>query len=344
MHVTKAVFSWKSIVFILLLLIGCESNTFDIDVSEVRIEQPIFRLDEAMFNVDWTNPLAANRSLQKDYKDYFRLYGSFVLNNPFPEEDPRFADYLRGFAEDSVMNALAFSIDSLFGGERFDPYSNQIEEAFRHYAYYFPYEPTPAILTYQSGFNYKVVPNDTLIGIGLEWYLGPQHPVIQRLSPQIFPNYEKEKMRADYLVVDAIKGFLKVKYQDYLVMDNVLSTLVFYGKIMVLTDALLPGFTDADKMNYLPEEWEWCKQNELQIWTLMAEEQILFENSMLEITKWVNDGPFTNGLPQDSPSRVGIWIGWQMVNQYLKKNPEITLAQLLAIDNPTEILKFYKPK
>jgi uncharacterized protein YjaZ len=63
----------------------------------------------------------------------------------------------------------------------------------------------------------------------------------------------------------------------------------------------------------------------------------------MEISKWVNDGPFTSGLPQESPSRVGIWIGWQMVKQYMEKNPSLTIPQLMDFEDVSVILNNYKP-
>ena len=126
-------------------------------------------------------------------------------------------------------------------------------------------------------------------------------------------------------------------------MDNLLSVMIFYGKIQYLTDAMLHQKSDALKMNYSEEEWEWMENNEKQVWTYLAENNLLFENNLRMITQWVNDGPFTTGLPQESPSRAGIFMGWKLVKQYMSKHPETSLDELLELKDYNRILSAYKP-
>ena len=58
----------------------------------------------------------------------------------------------------------------------------------------------------------------------------------------------------------------------------------------------------------------------------------------------MNDGPFTNGFPHESPGHVGEWIGYRMVMASLKANPKMTLPELFALDDPRAVLKDYKPR
>jgi hypothetical protein len=302
----------------------------------------LLRLDEAVFEANWKDK-NTQLELKDEFPGYYTFYSEFILNNPPNLNDSLMRYTMMRFALDPVMKQFYEAEYALFGGTKFDSYYQELVEAFQHYAYYFPDQPIPNIVLFQSGFNYKIVPNDTLLGIGLEWYIGPQNELIKKLSPEAFPAYEKEKMQADFLVVDGVKGFLKVKYQDYQQMDNLLSVMVFYGKIMYITDALLHQMDDATKMNYTEAEWQWVRENEKQVWTYLAENDLLFTNDLREITQWVNDGPFTTGLPQESPSRVGIYIGWQMVSDYMEKYPKTSLMELLEIDDYSRILSAYKP-
>ncbi|MNL23930.1 hypothetical protein D3C87_1453440 [compost metagenome] len=49
-------------------------------------------------------------------------------------------------------------------------------------------------------------------------------------------------------------------------------------------------------------------------------------------------------IDNDSPGRVGAWIGWQMVRSYMKNN-NVTLPELLKTDNKEIFEKSkYKPK
>lgn len=332
-----------SLSFLILFMSSCSNDLLDVDVSKIEVSLEVIRLDDAVFIEDWSENPNANKQLKEKYKGYYDLYSQFILNNPSSVNDSLMQIYMSRFANDPTMRQFYEAESKLFGGSKFDPYTLELTNAFRYFSYYFPKEQIPTIVLYQSGFNYKIVPNDTILGIGLEWYLGSDNELIKKLSNQAFPDFEKEKMQPKFLVVDAVKGFLKVKFQDYEQTDNLLSEMVFYGKILYLTDALLKDKSDADKMDYSDQEWEWMSNNEKQIWTYLAENNLLFEKDLRLISQWINDGPFTTGLPQESPSRAGIFIGWKMVEQYMKKHPETTLQQLVQLSDYNRILSSYKP-
>jgi len=70
----------------------------------------------------------------------------------------------------------------------------------------------------------------------------------------------------------------------------------------------------------------------------------LFSRNMEDIGRLMNDGPFTNGMPRESPGHIGEWIGYRVVQAYLNDHPKTTFAQLFAMDDPRVILKSYKPR
>lgn len=339
----RVILSIISTIFVSMIFSRCTHDPLEIDISNIQIDLELVRIDEAVFDANWESPQITNLELFNEYGGYYQFYTQFILNNQMDIDDPNMGKYVAGFANDKTMKEFYIASEDLFGDDEFEPYFNELEKAFAHFRFYFPDDSIPVIFTFQSGFNYKIVPNDTLLGIGLEWYIGSDNNLIKRLSPQAFPLYEKENMEPDYLVVDAVKGFLKVKFQDKLKMEDLLSVMVFYGKIMYLTDAMLHNKSNAQKMNYTEDKWNWCVDNEKEIWIFLAKNNLLFESEMREITKWVNNGPFTNGLPQESPSRVGIWMGWQMVKQFMENNPKINLRQMMDMEDNSLFLNNYKP-
>ncbi len=329
---------------VIISLSSCNNDPLDIDISDIDLTIELIRLDEAVFEKNWKENSEANLELADQYGDYYDFYIHFILNNPQNQNNEQMQLSMLRFAMDPTMRLFYEAESELFGEERFHPYLIELEEAFKRFNYYFPNEDIPSIILYQSGFNYKIVPNDTLLGIGLEWYIGSDNKLIRKLSNQAFPEFEKRKMQSEYLVVDAVKGFLKVKYQGYEQMDNLLSVMVFYGKILYLTDDLLPNKKDALKMNYSNAQWEWLQKNEKEIWTYLAENNLLFSNNLRLITQWVNDGPFTTGLPQESTSRAGIYMGWQLVKQYMEKHPDTSMEALIKMKDYNKFLSAYKPK
>ena len=54
---------------------------------------------------------------------------------------------------------------------------------------------------------------------------------------------------------------------------------------------------------------------------------------------------FNNEIEQESPGRIGAWIGWQIIRQYIKENPKVELKTLLEDMDGQKIFKDskYKP-
>ena len=107
---------------------------------------------------------------------------------------------------------------------------------------------------------------------------------------------------------------------------------------------LLPDVPPHLKYAFTSEQLDWCEANEGMIWREIVADDKLFSRKAADIGRLMNDGPFTNGFPRESPGHIGEWIGHRMVQGYLKDHPDITMVELFAISDPREILKHYKPR
>jgi hypothetical protein len=63
-----------------------------------------------------------------------------------------------------------------------------------------------------------------------------------------------------------------------------------------------------------------------------VQNNLLFETDYPKIKGFVTDGPNTPELGDQSPGNIALFTGWQLVKAYMKKNPSITLQQLIAIN------------
>ena len=131
-------------------------------------------------------------------------------------------------------------------------------------------------------------------------------------------------------------------------MDKtLLSQMVYAGKELYLKDVLLPEHTDADKIGYTPEQIKWCQENEGYMWRYFIEEKLLYNADSKLPNRFINVAPFSKfylEIDNESPGRVGTWVGWQIVRSFMKNN-EVSLPQLLQMD-ATEIFNKskYKPQ
>jgi len=253
--------------------------------------------------------------------------------------DPMASTYLSTFLENEDMQNLYSEIKTKFND--FSIYEKEFTEALKHYKFYFPDSSLPKIVTFYSNFNANALPLDNQLCIGLDMYLGRDSENIKLIPTETLPQFIKDKMEAKFLVSDGVKYWLFNQYFDES-GDDFLSNIIAAGKIMYLTDAMLPEEKDAIKMGYSEEELLWCVENQQNIWQIIVNEQLLYSKDQNKIKQYTSNGPFTKGLPEDSPARVGVWLGWQMVRDYVEEN-NISVVDLLAETNARKILKSYNP-
>lgn len=334
---TKALFFAVATAF----ATGCSQP--DRAPEPVPLAQPlrIERLDQDLFRGAADSSGRFTLKLYAQYGEFFRIYVEQILQGA-PVDDPRLSVVLTRFANDPDWSAAQRAADSVLGD--LEPQRVQFEAAFSRLKALFPDSLTPRIIAFNSGYNYGIVPTDSVLSFGVEWFIGPHQPVIQYLAPENFPQYVKDRMRPELLVPSALGGWLKVHYTRDIQGADLLTNLVETGKVMVLLDALLPDADPALKLAFSPEQLAWCEANEFLMWKALLDAEQLYSKKDEDISRIMNDAPFTNGFPRESPGHVGEWIGLRMVQSYLRANPDITLPQLLAMKDPLPILKTYKPR
>ena len=224
----------------------------------------------------------------------------------------------------------------------FDSYKSQLETTFKQIKNYFPKTKTPKVYTIISEMDYnnKVIYADSLLIISLEMYLGKEHKFYQ------FPNYIKQNFEPQQLLPDVVESFAKSQI-PLSTEKSFLAAMIYSGKELYLKDLLLPDYNDADKIGYTPEQLIWCQENEGYMWRYFIEDQLLYNDDPKLIPRFISPAPFSKfylEIDNESPGRVGAWIGWQIVRSYVKNN-EVSLPQLLHTSAKEIFEKSkYKPK
>jgi len=329
------------IAFVAMLVWQCSSNSLDVDVSEVDVSIEVDRMEQEVFDTTATTDYSQkNKELYEKYGLLYKLFFERMLREG-SVEDPMAGVYLKRFVTNKDMQNIASDIDAKF--HDFSSYQSKFEEAFKHYKYYFPDSSAPKIVTFYSNFNANVLPIEDQLCIGLDMYLGTEHELVKMLPAESIPQYLKDKMEDKYLVADAMKFFLLERFTNNEARQlDFLETIIELGKVMYLLDAMMPNESDAIKMAYTEEELTWCEENEENIWQTVVDQDLLYTKDQLKINQFIIDGPFTKGMPKESPSRVGVWLGWQMVRDYISETGK-SVQELIQEKNPKNILNYYKP-
>ena len=331
----------KPLSFLLLVfvLVGCGEEVKRIDTSTISIEQSMLRFDVALFEAG-QDGLNANEIswLRGQFPQFFPLFAQQIMRLAGPS-DSLTAINLTEFVQDKNVSKLYDSVQQVFDDTR--ELEHQLIEGFKYYKHYFPDQVMPKLVTFISGFNYAMVADDSLLAVGLDMYLGANSSYYPQLG---MPQYRFRNMYPDQIVVDAMYSWLTTEYEAPN-GDNLLKQMVYYGKVHYVLNQLLPDMELHQSFGYTPEQLEWRLENEAQIWAFLVEQELLYSNENLEVRKFIGEGPFTAGFPEQAPAKLGHFIGWQMVKKYMKQKRELSLVQLMEDGNAQELLNQskYKP-
>jgi len=340
----KYLFSVLLVLIISIFYTRCTTNKFDVDVSTIDISLETFRLDNDIFTSHEVDNITWKNDLIEKYGDFYRVFVERIIKVGH-SDSLQTIDGVREFITDPFILSIEDKIREKFTVETIEGFNRQLELGFKHYNYYFPTKTIPKVVYYNSGFNYGIVTMENHIGVGLDFYLGKEDSLVKIMSGEVFHQYEKDKMDNAYLVRDVIDGWLRKDLEKLEDKTNLLSVIIGEGKIMYLMEALLPHVEEEILIRYSSHELAWTKKNKKNIWRELAKQKIIYGTKNFDNQKWVTEGPFTNvgAFPEDSPARLGVWLGWQMVKSYMDDHPEITIDQLLEDKNYQLILNSYKP-
>ncbi len=330
-----------SLFSVALFLSACGSNDdrLKVDVSNVEVDVSFTRVDDDLLDIvrDTSHIPEFVENLRSEYPAFGEPYFQYILllGNL---HDPMVAANMRYFLADKVTAEALPAVQQVFAD--LSPFQKKLTEDFRHIKYYFPDALVPQVFFSYNAFNYGVFPTEKLLIIGLEMYMGANHSIIAQA-----PLYDfiKEKMIPEHLVIDAIRAWLEFYHLPDNKAEDFLGHLVFHGKLLYLSEAMMPDEPEHLIIRYTLDDLNWCIQHEEHIWKEVIDKKYLYSRDELNVTKFVNDGPFTAGLPQESPSRVGKWLGWMIVRDYMRQNPEVSLPELIQETDNQKILSFYRP-
>ena len=130
-------------------------------------------------------------------------------------DDPATVAEFETFLTHPNVAPIEAAIDSTSGApERLAQSETELIRAFQRFHHWFPEAQLPQLMWMNTGFNYAVYPTDEHLGVGLEWYLGADHPIVSTLPPEMFPQYMRNRMEPNRISASAFRGWLLVHFSD----------------------------------------------------------------------------------------------------------------------------------
>lgn len=340
MYKHNGIFAFCCLLGLQLFLAGCrEKNSLPHpDISGIEVEVDLLRMESFLARADSTN--YHNLFLDWEYKhpSFFKLYTSDILQmrssgNPGYDLYDTLFTYM---VADEYMARLQDSVQAAFPD--LEETEEAIELALRYYKYYFPEKAIPAMYTYMAPFVYQVVVTDSLLGIELDLFMGEQFTYYSNLSANM-PQYMLYRFDKAFIPISVMRALMDGETGSTMPDANLLDDMIAEGKMMYYLDLVMPDVPDSIKMGYTTGQLEWCRQNAEEIWKFFAGEELFFSTKQQDKQRYIGEAPFSYGMPEESPGRVGIWLGWQIVRAFMERNPDTDPRTLFSIQDGMYILE-----
>ena len=242
---------------------------------------------------------------------------------------------------DDTLRSILDSVDLVFSNTF--PGINQLHQGYCNYITYFPNSDFSMYTFIDKSFDYRtpVVYASQKLYVSLHLFLGQNHSFYSFL-----PDYIKHAHDTMFL---ASSCFLTLagRHIPYPELDSFLANMLHYSKAHCFTKAMIPNIQDYQLFKHTVPKMEWCSDHESAIWAYMVEKDYLFSSSSDLVEKFISLAPFSQfGLPADreSPGSIGVWLGFQIWQSYIKTNK----LNIIDILNETDYIKVlnrsgYKP-
>lgn len=330
MNLKKIVLS----IFLLILTItqvGCKQNrTYELsENAETQIK--IHRFDKALLAITPENALQSTENLFETYPKFMEVFALEVMNEN-PKDKAAVALLIKNYMTDSTFTQVNHDVRKTF--DNVETIEQNLSLAFSKMKNAIPNFKIPEIYFFISGFNQSLLFGDGFVGIGIDMYLGSEYPAYAEIAY----DYMTYNMNAESIPIDIVSALLFNQFPLIANNNRLLENMLYRAKMLYFTSIFLPNYEPYQIMGYSKYQWEWARKYENDIWLSLLDQKHLYSTDNMLIRKYLNDAPFTSPVSQESPGRLGTWVGWQIIRAYMNKNKKVTLQQLMNETNYQKIL------
>lgn len=318
-----ALIKYMFIFFIVLGLVTCKDDRKSIDVSDISVNVKLLRFDKEYFKTDSAS--------FKDLKaKYFYLFPGEVSDSIWIDKK-----------NDSITQLLHKEVQDIFSD--FEEEHRAIENLFKHVKYYYANFKEPTLVTLISNLDMEnqVIYADTLLLVSLDTYLGKEQVYYQHYPDYFRKNFDKTRIVNDIAMSIAYETIADVPYRVFL------ERMISAGKLKYAIQQFLPEKTQAEILNYTQSQLDWARKDEERIWKYFMEMEYLYSTDKELQSRFLDPAPFSKFYltsDADSPGQIGVWLGYQIVQAYMKNNvvslPEMMATPPIDIFNKSK----YKPR
>ena len=316
-------------------IVGCDEERCDQSSSagfptvDLEVDRLEYQLRDFGSPDDAIQFLSDNRTLA----DYF------LRAEEYPN-DTILARRMFGLFKHAAVDTLFQEVDDYF--HNWDEIEKEFEAAFGFIKSQYPGFKIPKIQTIVTGFSNDMYISDSLLVIGLDYFMGVQgsyHP--NDIPIYIVQRYVREST-APFVLSFISNDFNHIDRQH----NTLLADMINLGKSYYFVSEALPCKPDSLIIGYSAEEIRLVRENQEVIWANLIENELLYESDNNIRNKFIGESPNVVEISEKCPGRIGAWLGWQIVRKYMDENPEVSFNDLMNEKDAHKIFQKsgYKPR
>ena len=318
-----------SYFFFTIVLFACNPKAEEkcLLAPEVKIELSFSSLEDSIPTI------GTKQELVDFFSHHAALRDVFFGRRNFPSDSIFINHYFKKFAN-PALDTVLMDVKKVFN----DGVSlkEEFRMAFSNIRYYYPEFRIPRVETVITGLESDLFVSDTLVIVGLDFFLGKNGKYKPNMHEYMLRRYERNFIVPSTLLLYGIDG----KYNSVNMSDRtVLAEMIAYSKAYYFAKHMLPCSPDSVFIGYTSKEIEGAKANQDMIWKRLVDDEALFSTSQQMKQRYIGERPKTYEVGNECPGRIATWVGWQMVNEYARQNKNIALPDLMKITDAQKIFK-----
>ena len=334
------------LLILCLILPGCRKKNKPVEVAKPKLTEEqvetaksvdinMLRYEQDLFNIDQDNMAAAFAAMYGKYPD------NLIAKDAWKNKE--MLQSIKGYLNDPVIQEIYQETENQYADMSW--FTKEITPAMTLYLTHFPDETIPDFCTLVSGIDFQmpqVFGYKNTIFICLDMYLGGDCKFYGQAG---MPKYIAARCDKKYMATDCFSKALVYRHLPDKTLITLLDNMVDAGKKMLFTQTMFPTTEPQDILGYSKDQYKWALAHESAVWHRMIEKNLVYDNSDDVVRRMMDEAPFTRDFGNDSPGRMGVFIGFQIVQSYMKTHPGTTLKDLMKMTDSQKFLKEsgYKP-
>lgn len=312
-----------SFFLLLILQFGCTSkaSTISESIQTIHIE----RFDSVFYHYLKNPNTEYKNKLQHDYLPLLSALGSVTINKSDVKDKQFFPLIESYFSNDALQNIYRDAMKTFSDTHQ---YEEELSKANGLISEKYQGKHLPKLAMHISGFKENTLVLENQISISIDKYLGADYPMYR----QFFEGYQRSQMQPKMITRDYLKAWIISEIPIVaLPVKSLLQEMIHEGKVMNILSQFLPEWERTDLIGYTSEQMNWCTSNETNIWKSIIQQKHLYNDEYFLNQKYIEEAPYTTPISQQSPGKLGVWVGWQIVDMYAR-NTGASIEQIMKAD------------